>query len=274
LFPPPSRLPTARCGGFSLRGPRVRNYANIITKIVNTPWLITPQALDVILSIMDYRIKNGQLSEEELTIKLLNSNEDMGGGEREGEFTENGIGVLPIYGPIFSRADAMSQMSGATSLETMAADLDEMAANNNVKTIVLDIDSPGGTRDLVKEFGQQIAGVNKPVYAVANSLAGSAAYWIGAQADQFYVTPSGMVGSIGVYSIHEGRSGADASEGRRFTYVSAGPYKTEGNPHEPLSTEAGEYLQSIVNDCYDEFVESVAAGRGVTTEVVRENFGG
>src|SRR5207249_3078191 len=91
--------------------------------------------------------------------------------------------------------------------------------------------------------------------------------------DKFYTTPSGMVGSLGAYTVHEDRSAANAQQGRRFTYVSAGQFKTEGNPDEPLSASAIEYRQEIIDELYEQFVDAVAQGRGVTSDFAKANFG-
>ena len=84
----------------------------------------------------------------------------------------------------------------------------------------------------VAELADQIqsARASKPVVAIANSLAASAAYWIGCAAGEFYVTPGGEVGSIGVWQAHFDYSQAIASEGVKPTLISAGKYKVEGNP--------------------------------------------
>ena len=84
--------------------------------------------------------------------------------------------------------------------EAFGAAFDRAAADSSIGAIVLNIDSPGGSVYGVEELADKIykARGTKPVYAVANSLAASAAYWIGSAASQLYVTPSGEVGSIGV----------------------------------------------------------------------------
>ena len=64
-----------------------------------------------------------------------------------------------------------------------------------------------------------------------------------------------------------------ASEGIKPTLISAGPYKVEGNPYEPLSDEAKNFLQSRVNDYYGAFTKAVAKGRGVPISTVRDGMG-
>jgi signal peptide peptidase SppA len=144
-----------------------------------------------------------------------------------------------------------------------------------VSAVVIDVDSPGGMTDLLPELAADMrdARGTKPVLAVADTMMASAAYWIGAQADEVAVTPSGLAGSIGVFATHQDLSEAHASAGVKTTLVSAGKYKTEGNPFEPLGDEARAHLQELVDDAYRQFTADVAKGRRVTVDTVRGGFG-
>ena len=117
------------------------------------------------------------------------------------------------------------------------------------------------------------ARAQKPVVAVANSLAASAAYWIGCSAGEFYVTPGGEVGSIGVWQAHFDYSKALEEEGVKPTLISAGKFKVEGNPYVPLDPEAQAFMQSRVDDYYNAFIKAVAKGRGVSVADVRDGMG-
>jgi signal peptide peptidase SppA len=108
---------------------------------------------------------------------------------------------------------------------------------------------------------------------VANTLAASAAYWLASAASELVVTPSGEVGSIGVFAIHEDYSAALDRVGVKVSLISAGKYKTEGNPFEPLGEEAQAAVQGTVNDYYDMFIRAVARGRGVSQADVIAGFG-
>jgi signal peptide peptidase SppA len=186
-----------------------------------------------------------------------------------------GVGVLPLYGTLFPRANLVTQMSGGTSLQQFQSAFRAMAADSSVGAIVLDVDSPGGMTDLVPEVAADIraARSRKPVVAVANTDAASAAYWIASQASELVVTPSGMVGSIGVFAIHDDISRAQEQAGVTTSLVSAGKYKVEGNPFEPLTEEARGAIQSVVDEFYGMFVRDVARGRRTEVAAVRAGFG-
>ncbi|NDU92296.1 MAG: S49 family peptidase, partial [Ferrovum sp.] len=163
-------------------------------------------------------------------------------------------GVLTQRG---NMVDALSG-PGSTSTQMFTAALQDALADETVGQILIDIDSPGGSVYGVAELASEIlnARSQKPVVAIANSLAASAAYWVGSAATEFYCTPGGEVGSIGVWQAHEDISGALLYEGIDVTLISAGKYKVEGNPYEPLTEEATAFLQSRVDEYYSVFVEA------------------
>lgn len=251
-----------------------KDYPQIISTIKNTPWLIVPENLEILLDIVNMRLNGQAFSDEEIRLRLeaLETDEDTKDSRVE---IGGGIGIIPLQGPIFGKANLMTALSGATSLEMFRSDFRGLMENDSVEKIVMDIDSPGGTSDLVMEMGQEIRKAReiKPVYAVANTMAGSAAYWLASQATKMYCTPSGKVGSIGVYSIHEDTSRQDENAGRKITLVYAGKFKTAGNPHEPLTQEARDYMQESVDATYAEFIDEVAFGRNVSSDIVKDTFG-
>lgn len=249
------------------------DYIRIATKIKESIWLITPDGLSLILEIFDRRLSGERLTDEEIAVRLEEAGAH-GSGE-DGANIQNGVGILPIHGPIFGKANLMTQLSGATSMEAFRQDLASMVENPQVKSVLLDIDSPGGTSDMVAEAGAEIFAARdaKPIYALANGMAGSAAYWLASQATKAYSSPSGSVGSIGAFTVHEDQSVADANAGRKYTFVSAGKYKTEGNPHLPLTQEGREYRQELIDELYGEFVDAVASGRNVSSDDVVANYG-
>jgi signal peptide peptidase SppA len=188
-----------------------------------------------------------------------------------------GIAVLPLYGVITQRGNMVEDISGpgSTSTQKFTSALRQVLADDTVAQILIDIDSPGGSVYGVSELAAEImkARTQKPVVAVANSLAASAAYWIGCAAGEFYVTPGGEVGSIGVWQAHFDYSKALEGDGVKPTLISAGKFKVEGNPYVPLDLEALSFMQSRVDDYYNAFAKAVAKGRGLTVNDVREGMG-
>lgn len=196
---------------------------------------------------------------------------------RPGRPRRGATGVIQIRGAISQhKADDLSALLfGGASTEAISEQLREFLNDDDVSSILLDIDSPGGTTFGVAELAAEIreARQRKPIVAVANSVAASAAYWLGAQADQFYASPGAIVGSIGVYGVHQDISKFADNAGVKTTLISAGKYKTAGNQFEPLPDDVRERMQSRVDEAYDMFVRDVAKGRGVPEATVREGYG-
>lgn len=242
----------------------------LLAAVHEKPWAILESSYLQILDIVHNHARGVRLTDEEITEALEAARPRDRGGAPPG-----GIAVLPLWGPIVPHADMLTQMSGATALDAWLADFRELVADPSVGTIVLNVDSPGGSVDLVTETAQAIrdSRKSKHIVAVANTLAASAAYDLAAQADELYVSPSGMVGSIGVFLAHEDISQMLEQEGVKVTLISAGKYKTEGNSFEPLSDEARAAKQKLVDSYYQLFVADVAKGRGVDTSTVEASYG-
>lgn len=238
----------------------------LLTEALNTPWAILPEKLHVIMAVLHRHEAGIKLSAEEIAAVTKPGRPASISG---------GIAVLPLFGTIAARANLMTEMSGGTSAEKFTNTFRGAMADPNVGAIVIDVDSPGGTVQGVDELAAEIykaRGV-KPVVAVANHLAASAAYWIATAAEELYVTPSGEVGSIGVFAAHDDVSKAYEQQGVKTTLISAGKYKTEGNPYEPLSEESRASIQKRVDEYYNMFTAAVARNRGVSVDAVRGGFG-
>jgi len=186
------------------------------------------------------------------------------------------IARVPIFGAITRRDSFWSMFfGGGATVERLSKTLREMGSDPDVSTVLLDVDSPGGTVAGIPELASEVRALaeKKHVVALANSLMASAAYWVASQADEIIATPEALIGSIGVFTVHQDFSKMMEEAGVKISYISAGKYKTEGNPDEPLSDEAREHLQSLVDSAYGLFVCDVAQGRGVTAATVRADYG-
>jgi signal peptide peptidase SppA len=251
--------------------PEPRPYSRIRRALHERPWAIHPRYLDLMIEVVEVHSSGERLSEEEIRQRVEAQRRG-----REISTAPGGIAVLPLHGPISLRMGLMTEVSGGTSVESFTVDFETALRDPNVEAIVIDVDSPGGSVDGIEELGDVVfrARGQKPIVAVANTWAASAAYWIASQADELAVTPSGEVGSIGVIMVHEDYSTFNETMGVRPTYLFAGRYKADGNPDEPLSPEARQYFQSRIDEYYDAFVRAVARGRGVKATAVRgEQFG-
>lgn len=183
----------------------------------------------------------------------------------------DGVGMLPITGPIFPRASLLTELSGATSLDVAAADLRALQAAPDVRNILMVVDSPGGAVAQVNDFARLVAASPKPVSVHVTGLCCSAAYWIGsAAAGGVSMDPTGVVGSIGVLISTSYQVEAD-QDGRRDLEIAS---SNAPNKRPDLSTPEGQaQIRSMLDGIEEVFIASVARGRGVTEATVRRDFG-
>ncbi len=253
------------------------NRQLLLSEFLTTPWALMPERLQAMAGVLT-RWSAGEPPTDEAMFQI--QSERVLRDTRKQMAAANagsGIAVLPLYGVVTQRGNMVDDISGpgSTSTQQFTSALRQVLADDTVGQILIDIDSPGGSVYGVAELASEIvkARAQKPVVAVANSLSASAAYWIGCSASEFYVTPGGEVGSIGVWQAHFDYSKALEEEGVKTTLVSAGKCKVEGNPYVPLDPEAQAFMQSRVDDYYNAFIQAVAVGRGVSVDDVRNGMG-
>ena len=249
----------------------------LMAEFLATPWAMMPDRLNAVAAVLARWSHNEPASAE--TMERVAADKAARSARREqlAAAGGNGIAVLPLYGVVTQRGNQVDDVSGPGSVSTQrfASALREAIADPAVGGILIDIDSPGGSVYGVAELADEIiaARAQKPVVAIANSLAASAAYWIGASCSEMYVTPGGEVGSIGVWQAHFDYSEALARDGVKPTLISAGKYKVEGNPYAPLDADAQSFMQSRVDDYYAAFTKAIAKGRNVPISQVRSGMG-
>lgn len=247
------------------------NLSHLLAFARTQTWAIRPDYAQTLADVLARRAAGVRLSDWEANELLADARTRAASGSTS---APRGVAVVPISGVLSARAGLMEQTSGMVSHEQVAAMLAAAEADQSVRAIVLDINSPGGTVAGTPELAATIRGLSKPVVAQVSYMAASAAYWLAAQADEIVVTPSGEVGSIGVVRMHEDVSKAADNEGVKVTFITAGKYKAEGNSFEPLSDDARAEAQRSVDQAFAMFVGDVAKGRGVSTATARgESFG-
>lgn len=177
-----------------------------------------------------------------------------------------GVAVIKIHGPITPRETFWSWIFDWPNVEHIEASFLKALSSPDVSSILLDIDSPGGTVGGVSHLAARIREASKPVVAFSGGMMASAAYWIASGAQKIIIDDTTDIGSIGVLTVHYDRSERDKANGLKRTYITAGEYKALGNDAEPLSIKGREEFQGQIDYLYAIFVEAVAAGRGVSVK--------
>lgn len=250
-----------------------RSFPHVLAAFYGSAWAILPDKLREIEAVLLRRIDGGAQGREPVA---FDDDMPMPRSEQKRQYQMSGAAaIIPIHGTITPRPSVFADWSGGTSAEQIGRAVDAAAADPQASAIVLDIDSPGGSVFGLPETAAKILAARKakPVYAVANHMAASAAYWFASQASEIAVTPAGQVGSVGVLWAHTDWSAFEETVGRKTTYIHAGKFKVEGAPEFPLDADAAAEMQRVVDAYYAQFVAGVAKGRGVSAQKVEDKFG-
>ena len=240
----------------------------IASRVLNRPLLLHPDKAQIVLEVIQGRIGIDSIVPAASVSEPPEANGFIGtyrrkGGKRAMTRVQNGVAILPIVGSLVNRGEWIGASSGLVSYEGLAAQMREAASDPEVSAILLDIDSPGGEATGMFGLARLVSTINqtKPVLAMVNDVAASAAYGIASSAREIIVSPTSMVGSVGVVLTHLDRSGEMEKKGVKATLIHAGAHKVDGNSLGPLSEGVRADLQAEVMKFYDQFVGVVAEGR-------------
>lgn len=260
----------------------------IADRVLNQPLMVHPDKLSLIASVLEGRIgiDASSLAAIEAGRHKKPSPEasqfvgqfepvdrkNLAAGRKPYRTTADGIAIIPVLGSLINRGGWLDAMSGITSYEKLKFQIAAAAADRDVTSIILDMDTPGGEAVGAFEVGDVVreAARTKEVVAVVNGMAASAGYAIAAGASRIITTSSGISGSVGVVMLHADYSVALANKGVKPTLIHAGARKVDGNPYTPLTDDVEEELQAEIDRFYDLFVASVAKGRpGMSEDAIR-----
>lgn len=184
--------------------------------------------------------------------------------------TDGGTAVWPVHGVFGKRLSSFGMSERGVSCESLEDCAHALSQQDRVRAVVAGVHSPGGSvlgMDLAAEALYELR-QTKPVYAVADELMASAAYYWGAQADAIYTPKTGNVGSIGVYTYRVDRTRANEAEGLDVRIIKAGAHKADGHPDTPVTDAEIARIQADVDTYYEMFKAAVQRGRGIGAEAV------
>jgi signal peptide peptidase SppA len=238
----------------------------LATRIFNVPLLAERGYCEVFVSAIADRLDIEPLRGEEALLAAYRPS-------RVAAFYPQhaGIAVVPVVGALVHRSGPNASASGLQGYSGTQNALLEIANDPDVRGILLDLDTPGGEVGGLGELGAAIREISssKPVWALANSLAASAGYWLAASADRVLATPYSRVGSIGVVTMHMDASKMAARKGIAVTFIHAGKHKVDGHQFAPLPDEVRERVQGMIDETYGQFVTHVAERRNMSEDDVR-----
>lgn len=179
----------------------------------------------------------------------------------------DGVAIVPIMGTLMKHA---SSMGDATSTVVARKQIRDAANSDKVKSILLQIESPGGTVSGTMELGQEIAAAKalKPVWAYCEDLCASAAYWVASQADKILATEISLVGSIGTYGVVQDYSAAAAMKGIKVHVIRAGEHKGAATPGTEVTSGQLAEFQRRIDETNAFFLRAVSNGRNMPLDQV------
>lgn len=249
-------------------------YHRILSKIVNQPLLVEPTTLSVFLSVLGDRagvgeihLQDGSVLDTDAMRAVVNVAQ---GRDRRPYQVDGGVAIIPVSGTLANKTGSIQPYSGVTGYDGIEAQMWMALEDSAVDSILLDIDSGGGSVAGLFDLTDMIHDANsiKPVTAFAGEMAASAAYAIASAAKEVYLPRTGRVGSIGVLTVHQSIEGALDKAGVKMTIIHAGANKVDGNPYEDLPDDVREKIQGEIDQARELFAGSVARYRGVTVASV------
>ncbi len=252
----------------------MRNYAHVVSKVFGTPLLLDPRKAAQIVGALQQRFADGAALDRPAMSPSLPAVARRIGYDMNKSYpvTAHGVAVQTIEGTLVHKAMGAHPPSGFMTYPDIEEDLRDAAEDPRIKAIALNLDCPGGeATDSVFQLANAVraAASVKPVWAIVDEQATSAAYLIASGATRIVAPESATTGSIGVIALHLDASAHEAEAGFKWTVVRAGARKAEGLPYEAAPPEFFADLQASVNRLYDRFVAAVAANRGMTEAAVR-----
>lgn len=174
-----------------------------------------------------------------------------------------GLAWIKVRG-VIAEEDNQSPFSRPSGASYIAKRVRDAAKNKDVKAIVLDINSPGGTVASVQEIYNELLKAkeqDKKIVALFRDVAASGGFYIAMAADQIVAEPGTITGSVGVIMQAGNVVGLFDKLGIQVTPITSGKYKDIGSAYRPMSDAEKAILQDMVNDTYSQFLEAVKTGR-------------
>jgi signal peptide peptidase SppA len=248
-------------------------------RVFNTPLMLHPRKAEIVLAALSERLGIGMIGRlDGSTVAPMAMEDDDYGFAEPGNNPRTGydmvgpVAVIPVQGTLVQKLGSLRPWSGMTGYDGIRQNLFTALDDSSVKAIVLDIDSPGGEVAGCFDLVDTIHGArgNKPIWAILNESAYSAAYAIASATDKIYLPRTGGVGSIGVICAHVDMSQALTSAGIKVTFITYGDAKADGHSEIPLSEAAHTRFKADITAMGELFVDTVARNRNISAATVRD----
>jgi signal peptide peptidase SppA len=253
----------------------VSSFAHLATQIFNRPLAIRPEKAEIIMAALADRLGVTKMRMPDGRIRLFDGDMEIGADAAvecgAGYEVICGVAVLEVHGTLVQRQYGLRPTSGMTGYNAIRTNFFTALNDPAVAAIALDIDSPGGDCAGMLDLTDAIFAARgvKPIWAILDETAASAAYAIAAAADRVTIPRTGYAGSIGVICLHVDVSKMLEKDGVTVTVIQFGAHKADGQPVMPLAKDARARMQADVDLIGEMFIGSVARYRGISTMKIR-----
>jgi signal peptide peptidase SppA len=181
-----------------------------------------------------------------------------------------GTAVIDVSALLEKGQTVLTILGFASDYLEIASQVQAAAADQDITSILLRIDSPGGHTSGCNDCASRIreAAAIKPVFAYCEDLCASAAYWLASQATKIYSNDTALVGSIGTYMVIADMSGLASDLGIKVHVIRAGEFKGAGQDGTVITDSELAEFQRTVDSLNAHFLEGVAAGRRMSLSAV------
>lgn len=257
-------------------------FARVSGRLFNAPLMLRPEKAEMLCAALVDRLgiaKLDRIDGSTLAAAALRQSasdwieEEPSTPARRQYGVERRVARIPIDGTLVHKLGGVSPWSGMIGYDCLEKIVADAQANREVGALLLDIDSPGGEVSGCFAFAEKLATMGrrnggKPIVAFANEMACSAAYAIAASCDAVMTVPTGISGSIGVWTMVVDMTKGLSKNGVEVTMVRAGERKARGVPIEKADDATFAKLQAWVDETWDIFADHVASHRPISKQAV------
>lgn len=237
-------------------------------RLFNTPLAIHPSKAEIVIAALSERL--GIIRIDAASMSSFDELSRSGQNPRLGYDVVEGVAIIPVQGTLVQKLGSLRPYSGMTGYDGIRMNLLSAMVEPDVKAVVFDINSPGGEVSGCFDLVDTIYSCRgeKPIWAILNEYAYSAAYAIASATDHITVPRTGGTGSIGVIWMHMDMSQAIKDNGLNVTIVRHGDRKAETNPYSPLTKKALQSSQEDIDEVGKLFADTVARNRGISSDSI------
>lgn len=258
----------------------MRDFGRLSQRLFNVPLMIEPAKAEIVcaalmnhLGITNFnRIDGVTLGAMDLKQRAEDALSEDRPSTRFYQLVD-GVAIIPVEGSLVQKQAGLDPWSGMTGYNQIARKLKEARSDSSVRAIMLSIDSPGGEVagcfDLARQISEGSArNGGKPIWAFSNEMACSAAYAIAGSCDRVFMPETGVIGSVGVWTMLADMTGGLEKNGIEVTLRRAGERKARGGPYEKWDEQTLAKIDAWINQTWTIFANLVAQNRPMTLKEV------